>query len=159
VTFYFLLTGKSPYQDGSVSQKLMFHQISAPTPITQYRREVPRRLTAVIDKMLAKDPNERFQIPAELAEALAPWDEGPQEPADAEMPRLSPAAARSAQSTNRLPQMTAVQPREPAKPEVTDIWTRWRERLRSSRTQAALAGGIITIAAACGAAAAVLAGH
>jgi serine/threonine protein kinase len=164
VTFYFLMTGKSPYQDGSISQKLMFHQISAPTPITQYRREVPRRLVAVIDKMLAKDPNERFQEPAELAEALMPWDEGPQAPADAEMPRLSPAAARSAHSTNRLPQMTAVQPREPVNSGASDFWTRWRERFRgpyrrNPRTQAALAGAIITIAAACGAVAAVLAAH
>jgi hypothetical protein len=109
--------------------------------------------------MLSKDPNERFQEPAQLAEALAPWDEGPQEPAEAEMPRLSPAAARSAHSTNRLPQMTAVQPREPAISGPKNFWTGWRERLRNPRTQAALAGGIITIAAACGAAAAVVAAH
>ena len=34
VTFYFMLTGKSPYRDGSVSQKLVWHQISAPIPGT-----------------------------------------------------------------------------------------------------------------------------
>ena len=33
VTFYFMLTGRSPYRDGSVSQKLMWHQISPPTMI------------------------------------------------------------------------------------------------------------------------------
>src|SRR5439155_11525984 len=33
VTFYFMLTGRSPYRDGSVSQKLVWHQISAPIPI------------------------------------------------------------------------------------------------------------------------------
>ncbi|HLW66695.1 MAG TPA: serine/threonine-protein kinase [Gemmataceae bacterium] len=163
VTFYFLLTGRSPYQDGSVSQKLMFHQLSAPTPITEYRRDVPRRLAVVIEKMLAKDPEQRFQTPAELADALAPWDEGPQAPGEEEMPRLSP-AARSSQSTNTLPQMPTMRINAPVKSEAAPFWVHWRERLqglsrRNPRVQAVLMIGIVTVAAICGAAAAVLAAH
>src|SRR5262249_11335410 len=109
VTFYYLLTARSPYQDGSVSQKLLWHQISAPTPVTEYRPDVPRRLVALLETMLAKDPNQRYQTPSELYDALAPWDEGPQIPSEGEMPRLSP-AARSTQSTSRLPQMPAMPP-------------------------------------------------
>jgi serine/threonine protein kinase len=161
VTFYFLLTGRSPYQDGSVSQKLMFHQISAPTPIAQYRSEVPRRLAAIIEKMLAKDPKQRFQVPAELADALAPWDEGFQEPAEQEMPRLSP-AARSSQSTNQLPQMPPAKAAEPVKSGLPQLLSSWKDRFggrRNPRIQAAIMLGIFAVAAVCGLAAAVLAAH
>ena len=104
VTFYFALTGRSPYKDGSISQKLMFHQISQPTPLHDYRPEVPKKLAAIIEKMMAKDPAQRFQTPAELVDALEPWDEGLIMPREEEMPQLSP-AAMGGQSTGRLPQI------------------------------------------------------
>src|SRR5258708_3444369 len=55
VTFYFILTGRSPYRDGSVSQKLMWHQMSAPTPILDYRPDLPKRLAAVVATVIEKD--------------------------------------------------------------------------------------------------------
>jgi serine/threonine protein kinase len=101
VTCYFILTGESPYKGGSAAQRLMWHQISQPTPIQEYRPDVPKKLAAAIEIMLAKDPAQRFQTPAEVFEVLEPWDGGIELPPDQEMPMLSKAAMGA--STGRLP--------------------------------------------------------
>jgi serine/threonine protein kinase len=77
ITFYFLLVGRPPFADGRVAQKLLWHQLKAPQPIRELRPEVPENLAAVLHKMLAKEPAERHQTPAALAEALAPWGQSP----------------------------------------------------------------------------------
>jgi serine/threonine protein kinase len=91
-TFYFCLTGRTPFTEGSVAQKLIWHQTRAPKPIRSLRPEVTEQLVAIIDKMMAKDPTQRYQTPIEVAQALEPFTRteiGPP-PAD-EMPQLSPA--------------------------------------------------------------------
>lgn len=91
-TFYFLLTGKSPAPDGNVAQKLLFHQKNDPVPVTHFRQDVPAGILAVLQKMLRKNPADRFQTPLEVAEALAEWAEQPvPAPPDYEMPDLCPA--------------------------------------------------------------------
>ncbi len=92
-TCYFLLAGQPPFPGGKAAQKLIWHQVRTPTPVRQLRHEVPAELSAVVDRMLAKDPRQRYQTPAEVVEALAPWTAAPiPPPASGEMPRLSPAA-------------------------------------------------------------------
>ena len=93
VTFYFLLAGRSPFQEGSVAEKLIWHQVRRPTPIRELRPEVPEGLAEVLDKMIAKDPAQRYQTPAELAEALAPFTQEPIDPPSAEeLPQITPGA-------------------------------------------------------------------
>jgi serine/threonine protein kinase len=93
-TFYFLLTGRPPFAEGTTAQKLIWHQTRQPKPIGTFRRDVPAAMIAVIEKMMAKAPAHRQQTPIEVAEALAPWTQTPiPPPAEAEMPRLSPAAS------------------------------------------------------------------
>jgi serine/threonine protein kinase len=95
-TFYYLLAGHPPFKEGTTAQKLAWHRTRPPTPLQSIRTDLPDGLVAIIDRMMAKDPNQRFQTPAELAEALVPWTStaiGP--PPEKEMPRLS-SAARSA---------------------------------------------------------------
>jgi eukaryotic-like serine/threonine-protein kinase len=107
-TMYFLLAGKSPFQDGSVAQKLIWHQVRQPKPIQKLRPEVPAEMAAVIAKMMAKDPGERYQTPAEVVAALSPWTQAPiAPPPEEEMPQLGKAAlgewtSRSAASSQRL---------------------------------------------------------
>jgi serine/threonine protein kinase len=49
-------------------------------------------LSSIVQRMLAKDPRQRPQTPAEVVEALAPWTASPIPPPSAsEMPSLSPA--------------------------------------------------------------------
>jgi serine/threonine protein kinase len=95
VTFYFLLSGRTPFPDGTMAQKLLWHQVREPDPITDFRPEVPEELAAVIRTMMAKDPADRYQTPGEVVEALLPWSATPIEPPPAaEMPQRCPALQR-----------------------------------------------------------------
>jgi eukaryotic-like serine/threonine-protein kinase len=154
VTLYFLLTGRSPYKDGSVSQKLMWHQISQPTPINEYRPDVPRKLAAVIEKMLEKDPAQRFQTPEELYLALEPWDQGAMMPPDEEMPRLCAAVMAGGQSTGRLPPLTRILPASDYRPRPGSGGLMSNPKIRN-----ALLVGFIVLCALTGAAAAVFSGR
>jgi WD40 repeat protein len=72
-TLYFLLTGRPPFPEGSADAKLAFHRERTPPPLIG----VPPELAAVVARMLAKDPADRYQTPAEVAEALRPFTEPP----------------------------------------------------------------------------------
>ena len=72
-TAYFLLTGHPPFPDGSVAQRLVAHQVKQAKPIVEERRDAPPELTAIVSKMMAKTPEDRFQSAAEIAAALAAW--------------------------------------------------------------------------------------
>jgi serine/threonine protein kinase len=92
-TFYFLLTGRPPFPEGKVPQKLIWHQVRQPKPIRELRRDVPDGVIAVIERMMAKNPAQRYQAPIEVVEALAPFTVEPvAAPREEEMPRLSLAA-------------------------------------------------------------------
>ncbi|MFO0881495.1 MAG: serine/threonine-protein kinase [Gemmataceae bacterium] len=98
-TFYYCLTGRPPFSEGSVAQKLIWHQTRQPRSVRSYRPEIPEGISAILEKMMAKDPRERFQTPLELADALAPWTQTPiPPPPENEMPQFS-LAARGMPST------------------------------------------------------------
>ena len=93
-TFHFCLTGEPPFPEGTVAQKLMWHQNRKPKLVTALRPEIPAGIAAIVEKMMAKDPADRFQSPAELAAVLAPWADDPIDvPTEQEVPSLSPAVA------------------------------------------------------------------
>ncbi|HTU19719.1 MAG TPA: protein kinase [Gemmataceae bacterium] len=103
-TFYFCLTGRTPFADGTVAQKLIWHQTRQPKPIAQLRPETPEGVVALVEKMMAKDPTQRPQTPLEVAETLLPWTQTPiPPPPENEMPQLSPAAMGSMPSDSNLP--------------------------------------------------------
>ncbi|HEY1381239.1 MAG TPA: protein kinase, partial [Gemmataceae bacterium] len=92
-TFYFLLTGKAPFEDGSITQKLLWSQTKAPKAVRDVRPEVPVEMAAVLERMMAKDLKERYQTPQAVIEALKPWTATPVPPPAAdEFPRRSAAA-------------------------------------------------------------------
>ncbi|MBL8793974.1 MAG: serine/threonine protein kinase [Planctomycetia bacterium] len=70
-TAFFLLTGQPPYPAGSLALKLMKHQQAEIPSLRQLRPEVPAAIEAVVQKMLAKKPADRYQTPGEVAQALA----------------------------------------------------------------------------------------
>jgi serine/threonine protein kinase len=70
-TLYFLLTGQPPFFSDVVTEILLKHQLEVPRPVTELRQEVPAGIAAVVHKLLEKRPEDRYQTPAELAEALA----------------------------------------------------------------------------------------
>jgi len=70
-TLFFMLTGRPPFPEGTVLQKLLAHQGDPPPEVRELRPDVPDSLAEVLATMLAKRPEERFQTPAELSAALA----------------------------------------------------------------------------------------
>jgi serine/threonine-protein kinase len=71
-TFYFLLTGRPPFPDGTAIEKILKHYRDPPPPLQAARPDVPEELAQVISKLMAKRPEHRFQSARELADALAP---------------------------------------------------------------------------------------
>jgi len=70
-TFYFMLAGRPPFPDGAWEEKLVSHRKVEPQPIEQVRSDVPAALGAVLRKMMAKRPEDRYAAPAAVAEALS----------------------------------------------------------------------------------------
>src|SRR5262249_7398733 len=72
-TLYFLLTGRPPFSGATALETMVQHLKKPPTPVDQLRPGLAPGLSAVVHRMLAKSADERYQTPAELAEALRPW--------------------------------------------------------------------------------------
>lgn len=72
-TLYFLLTGYPPFTEGTLAQRLMAHQTKAPPPLVERRADTPNGLAAIVVKMMAKRPEDRYQTAKEVAEVLAAW--------------------------------------------------------------------------------------
>lgn len=69
-TLYHLLTAEPPYPQGTMLQKLLQHQgEEAPDP-AQKNRRVPEALSAIVRKMMAKDPRRRYQTAEQLIRDL-----------------------------------------------------------------------------------------
>jgi serine/threonine-protein kinase len=79
-TFYFLLTGQVPFPGGGLLDKLIRHHSEVPQAPEKIRPRVPPTVAAVVLKLIAKEPAERFQKPQELADALAPFASVPSLP-------------------------------------------------------------------------------
>jgi serine/threonine protein kinase len=69
-TLYFLLTGAPCFQAKSLLELLQAHQSLEPRPLHHVRPGVTVELNTVVGKMMAKDPAQRYQTPAEVVEAL-----------------------------------------------------------------------------------------
>jgi serine/threonine-protein kinase len=69
-TLFFMLAGRPPFPEGTVLQKLLAHQGESPPDVREVRPDVPDIVAAVLARMLAKRPEERFQTPVELSAAL-----------------------------------------------------------------------------------------
>ena len=65
-TLYFMLTGRPPFADGTVLQKLLSHSSDPPPDPRTLRPDLPDSLLPVLDKMLAKSPADRYAQPGEL---------------------------------------------------------------------------------------------
>ena len=70
VTLYELLTGEKPFTGESVAT-LMFRIANEPhPPIRRHRVELPPEIEVILDKALAKNPEERYQRGSEMAKDL-----------------------------------------------------------------------------------------
>ncbi|QEL16509.1 protein kinase domain-containing protein [Limnoglobus roseus] len=77
--FYFALTGRPPFADATTAiAKVTAHVIDQPPPVTAYRNDIPPELAAVLAKLLAKNPAERYSSAAKVAAALIPFTKASQ---------------------------------------------------------------------------------
>ena len=67
VTLWVMVTGQTPFQ-GPPADVMYQHQ-HAPLPLEQLK-EVPQPVVVLLEKLLEKDPGQRFQTPAELLKAV-----------------------------------------------------------------------------------------
>ncbi|MDH5197678.1 MAG: serine/threonine protein kinase [Gemmatimonadota bacterium] len=69
-TFFYALTGRAPFQASSVPALLAKHVGERPPSLPTLRSEIPANLAGVVDRCLAKAPEDRFPSGDELAKAL-----------------------------------------------------------------------------------------
>lgn len=69
-TLYFMLTARPPFPQGTVLQKLLQHKSDTPPDPREINPSVPEAVSAVVMRMLAKDPRKRQQSAAELIRDL-----------------------------------------------------------------------------------------
>jgi eukaryotic-like serine/threonine-protein kinase len=72
-TLYFVLAGHPPFLGTDVRQKLAAKCYSDPPPIHRLRPDVSPILSAVIQRLLAREPAARYQSATEVAAALTPF--------------------------------------------------------------------------------------
>jgi serine/threonine protein kinase len=70
---YFALTGRPPFPNGSMRDKVHAHRNTEPTLLQNRNPEVPGAFAALVHRLLAKDPAQRFGSAAEVEAALKPW--------------------------------------------------------------------------------------
>jgi len=74
-SLYYLLTGHPPFPEGSLAQRIAKHQSVMPDPIKKSRPNCPPSLQRICEKMIAKQPEDRFTNASEVAAELRTWME------------------------------------------------------------------------------------
>ncbi len=69
-TFFFMLAGRPPFNEGTVLQKLLQHQGDEPPDIRNFIPDAPPEISHILERMMAKDPRQRYQTPAALLAEL-----------------------------------------------------------------------------------------
>ena len=72
-TLYFCLTGRVPFPEGSAVEKMMAHQTKEPAAIKEFAADCPDGLVAVVSRLMAKNPEDRYSGMDEVVEALEPY--------------------------------------------------------------------------------------
>jgi serine/threonine protein kinase len=75
-TLYYLLSGRVLFPEMTLLQKVVAVMEKQPPPLSQYRIDLPPSLLTVVGRMLAKNPEHRYQTPAEVAHVLMAFVEG-----------------------------------------------------------------------------------
>lgn len=69
-TLFHMLTGEPPYPKGTMLQKLLDHQAKGIPDASAKNPRIPPELSAVVRKMMASDPDERYATPERLIDDL-----------------------------------------------------------------------------------------
>jgi serine/threonine protein kinase len=69
-TFYHMLTGQPPVPEGTAARKLHHHHHVAPVDPRQLNPAIPDDVAAILARMMAKDPKDRYQRAEHLVQHL-----------------------------------------------------------------------------------------
>lgn len=72
-TFYFILSGRPPFTEGTLPQRILAHQTKQPRRVSSFRNDVPQELLQLLDHMLVKKRVDRVQSAQEVADRLQLW--------------------------------------------------------------------------------------
>ena len=69
-TLYHMLAGQPPFAEGTLTERIYKHAEAEVPDIRPFNSRVPGRLRAILKRMLAKKPDDRYQTPADLLKDL-----------------------------------------------------------------------------------------
>ncbi len=116
---YHSVTGRTPFTDSNIMTQMLRHATENPPPLASVSDGIPAGLQQVLDKMLAKRPEDRYQTPAEGSEALKRF-QTPGAGTAAAKADMTPAYRQWLETESQMSAPNAFPP-EPAKPQVTAI--------------------------------------
>jgi serine/threonine kinase PknH len=67
---YYCLTGRYPFAEGSAVEKMMAHQFKQPASLKDLAPDAPDELVKIVEKLMQKKPEDRYQTVDEAHEAL-----------------------------------------------------------------------------------------
>lgn len=76
VTCYHLLAGEPPFKGSTAVEVALKHVTDQPRPLAELRPDLPPDLCGMVHKMMAKNPDERYQSAREILRDLAKVREG-----------------------------------------------------------------------------------
>jgi serine/threonine protein kinase len=73
---YFCLTGQYPFPDGTAVEKMMCHQHKVPASLKSLAPETPDDLVAIVEKLMEKNPTDRYAKSQEVIDVLKAFSTG-----------------------------------------------------------------------------------
>lgn len=72
-TLFYVLTGKPPFNDGTLVQRMLAHQTRPVPSLSESREDIAPGLQPIIEKMMAKKPGDRYQSATDIVDELTVW--------------------------------------------------------------------------------------
>ena len=72
-TLYFTLAGRAPFEGGDIVNKIFKQRMEDPEPLERVAKGVPSSFAAIVRKLMAKNPDDRYQTCSELRTDLIRW--------------------------------------------------------------------------------------
>ncbi|MFO0976076.1 MAG: serine/threonine-protein kinase [Planctomycetaceae bacterium] len=85
-SLYFLLTGRPPFTEGTLIQRLVAHQTKTPDAVTAFRDDVPESLLNILGCMMTKDRDHRISSAAQVTRELLQFLEATKDRPELEEP-------------------------------------------------------------------------
>jgi serine/threonine protein kinase len=72
-TLYFTLSGRPPFEGGDMINKIFKQRMEDPDPLERVANGVPAAFAAIVRKLMAKQPEDRYQSCSEASADLSRW--------------------------------------------------------------------------------------